>query len=141
FDEDDIPELVGGVSGFWMSMFTYDAGQVYCLMNDWGYGAFGNMGYEYVPGKNSLRNIDTDNAGQIVNITYMTVNPEHSMKEVVWIKLVFSEEMNEDMEYDCTTYVNGEEVAEDEINDYDVGEYEYIDTILSLQELLEKLGR
>lgn len=140
FDEDDIPELVAGVSGYWMSLYTYSEGTVYCLANDWGYGAFGNMGYEYVPGKNSLRNIDTDNAGQIVNITYMTINPEHSMEEVVWIKLVFSEEMNEDMEYDCTTYVNGEEVAEDEIGDYDVGEYEYIDTILSLQELLEKLG-
>lgn len=140
FDEDDIPELVAGVSGYWMSLYTYSEGTVYCLANDWGYGAFGNMGYEYVPGKNSLRNIDTDNAGQIVNISYMTVNPEHSMEEVVWIKLVFSEEMNEDMEYDCTTYVNGEEVAEDEIDDYDVGEYEYIDTILSLQELLEKLG-
>ena len=70
----------------------------------------------------------------------MTVNSEHSMEQVVWIELVFSEEMNEDMEYDCTTYVNGEEVAEDEINDYDVGEYEYIKTILSRQELLEKLG-
>ncbi|MDE6674014.1 MAG: hypothetical protein K2K19_04265, partial [Acetatifactor sp.] len=43
FDEDDIPDLVVGVSGFWMSMFTYDAGQVYCLMTDGGYGAFGHM--------------------------------------------------------------------------------------------------
>lgn len=141
FDEDDIPELVAGVSGYWMSLYTYNEGTVYCLANEWGYGAFGNMGYEYVPRKNSLRNIDTDNAGQIVNITYVTINPEHFMEDVVWIQLVFSEEMNEDMEYDCTTYVNGEEVAEDEIDDYDVGEYEYIDTILSLQELLEKLGR
>lgn len=141
FDEDDIPELVVGVSGYWMSLYTYNEGTVYCLANEWGYGAFGNAGYEYVPRKNSLRNFDADNAGQIMNITYATINPEHSMEEVVWIQQVFSEEMNEDMEYDCTTYVNGEEVAEDEIDDYDVGEYEYIDTILSLQELLDKLGR
>lgn len=143
FDEDDIPELVAGVSGYWMSLYTYNEGTVYCLANEWGYGAFGNAGYEYVPRKNSLRNFDADNAGQIMNITYATINPEHSMEDVVWIQQVFSfsEEMNEDMEYDCTTYVNGEEVAEDEIDDYDVGEYEYIDTILSLQELLDKLGR
>lgn len=141
FDEDDTPELVAGVSGYYMSLYTYYKGTVYCLANDWGYGAFGNAGYEYVPRKNSLRNFDADNAGQIMNITYTTINPEHSMEDVVWIQQVFSEEMNEDMEYDCTTYVNGEEVAEDEIDDYDVGEYEYIDTILSLQELLDKLGR
>ncbi|MDE5951462.1 MAG: hypothetical protein K2H12_07780, partial [Acetatifactor sp.] len=141
FDEDDTPELVAGVSGYFMSLYTYYEGTVYCLANDWGYGAFGNAGYEYVPRKNSLRNFDADNAGQIMNITYTTINPEHSMEDVVWIQQVFSEEMNEDMEYDCTTYVNGEEVAEDEIDDYDVGEYEYIDTILSMQELLDKLGR
>lgn len=143
FDEDDTPELVAGISGYFMSLYTYHEGTVYCLANDWGYGAFGNAGYEYVPRKNSLRNFDADNAGQIMNITYTTINPEHSMEDVVWIQQVFSfsEELNEDMEYDCTTYVNGEEVAEDEIDDYDVGEYEYIDTILSLQELLDKLGR
>lgn len=141
FDGDDVPELVAGVSGYWMSMYTYDEGRVYCLMDDWGYGAFGNAGYEYVPGKNSLRNYDADNAGQILNISYMTVGPQHSMESVVWIQLVFSGEEEEDMEYDCTTYIDGVEVSEDTPIDYDVGEYEYIKTVLSRQELLEKLDR
>lgn len=144
FDEDDIPELVVGPSGYWMSMFTYDAGQVYCLMNEWGYGAFGNAGYEYVPGKNSLRNYDADMGINIFNISYMAVSEQHTMESVVEIELVnYLEDENEITGEQCTVYVNGVEVPEDEeidYDDYDVGEYEYIETILSRQELLEKLG-
>lgn len=142
FDEDDIPELVVGPSGYWMSMFTYDAGQVYCLMNEWGYGAFGNAGYEYVPGKNSLRNYDADMGINVFNITYMAISEQHTMELVAGIELVnYLEDENEITGEQCTVYVNGVEVPEDEDIDYDVGEYEYIDTILTRQELLEKLGR
>lgn len=142
FDEDDIPELVVGVSGYWMSMFTYDAGQVYCLMNEWGYGAFGNAGYEYVPGKNSLRNYDADMGINVFNITYMAISEQHTMELVAGIELVnYLEDENEITGEQCTVYVNGVEVPEDEDIDYDVGEYEYIETILTRQELLEKLGR
>lgn len=142
FDEDDIPELVVGVSGYWMSMFTYDAGQVYCLMNEWGYGAFGNAGYEYVPGKNSLRNYDADMGINVFNITYMAISDQHTMELVAGIELVnYLEDENEITGEQCTVYVNGVEVPEDEDIDYDVGEYEYIETILTRQELLEKLGR
>lgn len=142
FDEDDIPELVVGGSGYWMSMFTYDAGQVYCLMNEWGYGAFGNAGYEYVPGKNSLRNYDADMGINVFNITYMAISEQHTMELVAGIELVnYLEDENEITGEQCTVYVNGVEVPEDEDIDYDVGEYEYIETILTRQELLEKLGR
>lgn len=142
FDEDDIPELVVGVSDYWMSMFTYDAGQVYCLMHDWGYGAFGNAGYEYVPGKNSLRNYNADSGINIFHITYMAVSEQHTMELVARIDLVnYLEDENEITGEHCTVYVNGVEVPEDEDIDYDVGEYEYIETILSRQELLERLGR
>ena len=142
FDEDDTPELVAGVSGYWMSMFTYDEGQVYCLMNDWGYGAFGNTGYAYVPGKNSLRNYDADMGANNFYTTYMAVSEQHTMELVAAIKYEnYLEDENEITGEQCIVYVNGVEVPEDEDIDYGVGEYEYIDTILSRQELLEKLGR
>lgn len=140
-DEDNTPELVAGVPGYWVSVYTYHEGRIYCLMNEWGYGAFGNVGYEYVPRKNSLRNYDADGAGAIMNTTYMTVGQDHSMEMVVYIRDVFSEEADENGEYSCTTYVDGVETPEDKLINYDVGEYEFIEPIWSREELLERLGR
>lgn len=140
FDEDDIPELVVGVNGYWMSMFTYDAGRVYCLSNVWRYGAFGIPGYEYVPGKNSLRRYDSDSGANQFHINYWAVGEQHAMEEVAWIMYDnYLEDENEATGESCTVYVNGEEIPEDEEIDYDVGEYEWIDTTLSREELLEKL--
>ncbi len=142
FDEDDIPELVVGVSGYWMSLFTYDAGKVYCLTSVWSYGAFGIAGYEYVPGKNSLRCVDVDMGINVLHINYWTASKQHTMEQAAWIMYEnYLEDENEITGEHCTVYVNGVEVPEDEDIDYDVGEYEWIKTTLSRQELLEKLGR
>lgn len=151
FDGDDIPELVAGVDGYFMSLFTYDAGRVYCLMNDWGYGAMGNLGYEYVPGKNSLRNYNTDFAGAIVYTTYMTIGERHSLEFVATIETVNFDDVNGDgipsddeMESDdfqSVNYIDGVEITDEECASYDVGEYEYIEGGMSLEELKKKLGR
>ena len=42
-------------------------------MDEWGYGAMGNAGYDYAPGKNRLMNYNADYAGAIGNEYYMTV--------------------------------------------------------------------
>lgn len=65
FDNDSIPELVVGLDGYWVSMYTYDKkkAKVYNVMDQWGYGVGGNHGYEYLPKKNSLMNGDADYAG------------------------------------------------------------------------------
>lgn len=149
FDEDDIPELVAGVNGYWMSMYTYDEGRVYCLMDVWPYGAWGNMGYEYVPGKNSLRNYDNDFAGAIVYTTYMTVSEQHSMETVVTIETFNFDDLNgnglfDDEERETiggASYIDGVEITDEECASYDVGEYEYIEGRMSLEELWKKLGR
>lgn len=67
FNNDSIPELVAGLDGYWISMYTYDPKQdkVYQLIDKWGYGAMGNTGYEYLPKKNFLRNYNSDFAGAI----------------------------------------------------------------------------
>ena len=142
FDEDDIPELAVGHDGYWVSLFTYDEGRVYCLMNHWAYGAGGNHGYDYVPGKNSLRNYDADMGDNVFYTTYMAVSGQHTMELVAEIKYEnYLDDVNEITGEHCIIYVNGVEVTEDEDIDYDVGDYEPIRTILSRKELLEMLER
>ena len=139
FDEDDIPELVLGLSGYYVSMYTYHDGKVYTLMDYWGYGAGGNGGYEYCPGKNSLRNFNADDAGAIVYTTYMTVNDQHSLELVVEIVTYnyFDEEASGS--YYSESYIDKVEISEQEVLSYDVGEYEWIKSVMSLEELLENL--
>ena len=142
FDEDDIPELVVGVNGYWMSLFTYDAGKVYCLTNRWSYGAFGIPGYEYVPGKNSLRCYDADMGINVFHENYWTASKQHTMEEVVWIMFEnYLDDVNEITGEHCIVYVNGVEIPEDEEINYGVGEYEWIGTELSREELLKMLER
>lgn len=67
FNDDSIPELVASLNGYWVSMYTYDSEQdkVYQVVDQWGYGAMGNVGYEYLPKKNFLRNYNSDFAGAV----------------------------------------------------------------------------
>lgn len=73
-DGDDMLELVTDHLGYGLSLYTYKDGHLVCLMDDWGYGAFGNHGYEYVPGKNLLFNYNTDYAGLLGKSYYMTIS-------------------------------------------------------------------
>lgn len=64
-DDDDIPELVAGKNGYYVSLYTFKDGHVHCHMHHWTYGAMGNAGYYYSPGKNLFKNTDHDYAGAI----------------------------------------------------------------------------
>ncbi len=149
FDEDDIPELVAGINGYYMSMYTYKDGIIYPLMDEWCYGAGGNHGYEYAPKKNSLRNYDTDYAGAILYTTYATVNEEFSMETIAEFKLVNFDDANGNGMLDANEedsvglysvqYLNGKEVTGEEKAEYDQGVYENIHGTMSLEELQEKL--
>lgn len=72
-DGDEMKELVVDHRGYYVSIFTYKNNQVQCIMDEWGYGAGGNAGYDYAPGKNRLMNYNADYAGAIGNEYYMTV--------------------------------------------------------------------
>ncbi|MDE5892724.1 MAG: hypothetical protein K2H45_07380, partial [Acetatifactor sp.] len=118
------------------------AGKVYCLTNRWSYGAWGIPGYEYVPGKNSLRCYDADMGINVFHENYWTASKQHTMEEVVWIMYEnYLDDVNEITGEHCIVYVNGVEIPEDEDIDYGVGEYEWIGTELSREELLEMLER
>ncbi len=149
-DGDDIPELITGQTGYYVSMYTYDNGNVYLLMDHWGYGAMGNAGYEYASGKNSLRNYNSDYAGAILYTTYMTVGSGHTIETVAEIKEVSFDDANgngclDEEEYDSigkysVTYINGKEATQEECVVYDMGPYEYIEPSMSLEELRTKLN-
>ena len=69
-NDDDIPELVAGMTGYYASMYSYFAGELYTIMDYWPYGAMGNTGYDYIPKGNLIRNYNSDLAGAIVYETY-----------------------------------------------------------------------
>ncbi|MDE7254497.1 MAG: hypothetical protein K2O32_16360 [Acetatifactor sp.] len=53
-DDDDIPELVFGPDGYWVSVYTWQDGQVYTVMDQWAYGLWGRF-YSYVPFQNNIK--------------------------------------------------------------------------------------
>lgn len=79
-DEDEIPELVVGHTGYWVSMYTYSAGTLYTVMDCWGYGAMGNHGYEYIPYGNVVQNYNGDLAGAIMKEFYGRMNESHEIE-------------------------------------------------------------
>lgn len=145
FDEDDIPELVIEPFSSMINMYTFHDGIIYTIIDGWGYGAGGNHGYEYAPGKNSLRNYNTDYAGLILFTTYMTIGKQYTMDLVVSIQTNNFDDVNgngspdESEEgsfgYYSVSYIDGTEVTEEDWAAYDMGEYENIGAHMSLEEL------
>ncbi len=148
-DGDDIPELAAGYNGYYVSLYTFDGGKVYTLMDDWGYGAMGNAGYEYVPGDNRLRNYNNDYAGAVLYTTFMTVAPQRRIDISAEITTLNFDDVNgnglpdesemESVGKYSVNYMDGKEISEEEYASYNQGEYVYIQGKMSLEELLEKL--
>lgn len=150
-DGDGTPELAAGKNGYYTSLYTYADGKVYTLMDKWAYGAMGNAGYEYCPGKNSLRNYNTDYAGAILYTTYMTVSGRHTLDtkaEIVTYNFddvnqngVPDEEETDSMGFYSVSYIDGVEVTPEECEAYNAGEYEYIQGVMNGEELRARLQK
>lgn len=133
FNDDDIPELVAGVDWYYVSLYTYDAGSVYTLMDDWGYGAGGNQGYEYLPKKNALRNYNTDLAGEIMNETYATLKDGHELESYSISSWSFKDENKNYMIDDGEEqngrwyYYESSEITPEEYSSYQIlGDFDFI---------------
>ena len=150
FDEDQIPELAADQKGYYISLYTYKDGTVSVLMDKWSYGAMGNAGYEYAPGKNSLRNYNTDYAGAILHTTYMSKTEKNTLETRARIDIYNFDDVNGNgipdenetgsMGLYSKIYVNGEEAADEEWKTYDMGEYEILTGDMSFEELKIKLS-
>lgn len=149
-DDDDIPELAVGHAGYWVSLYTYHDGKLYMLMDHWAYGAMGNVGYEYIPRGNRLRNYNNDYAGLICYTTYMEISNQYSLEMVMEIKTYNFDDANgngmpdeEEMDsagYYGVSYVDGKEITDEQYASYDEGAYEYIDGVMSYEELMRSLS-
>lgn len=134
FDGDDVSELVIDVNSG-ITMYTYKDSKVYKLIDDWGYGAGGNHGYDFIPGNGVIRNYNTDYAGLIMNETYIWVklDGEEVVTEQRFLMQTFFDDVNnngapdegEDEGGDFARYYIGEdEVTEDKYTEAMVeGEY------------------
>ena len=85
-DGDDIPELVADLGGYGMTLFTWENSHTRCLMNHWGYGAMGNHGYSYAPGKGLYYNSNADYAGAILYEYYMSKHEEGEITTDYWVR-------------------------------------------------------
>ena len=94
FDGDDVSELVIDVNSG-ITMYTYKDSKVYKLIDDWGYGAGGNHGYDFIPGNGVIRNYNTDYAGLIMNETYIWVklDGEEVVTEQRFLMLAFVDDV------------------------------------------------
>ena len=126
---DAVPELVINGAGS-VSLFTFENGHIHCLMQKWGWGAMGNHGYEYAPGKNVYFNDNADYAGAIHYDYFMMPREGQELATVYYEKINFFEdtdrdgvpsdeelEANKDMEYSESFYYNctEEELTEEEL--------------------------
>lgn len=136
FDDDDIPELVADYTGYNVSMYTFHDGRIYTVMDEWGYGAGGNHGYDYCPRMGSVRNYDTDYAGLILWTTYWTLGEGYELEPVVSIEFLnFIDENgngvpdgdeSETAGYGDKSYINGVGITPEEELSYSMGEYEWL---------------
>lgn len=98
-DGDSLKELIIDKTGYACSLYSYKDGHIICLMDSWGYGAMGNHGYEYVPGKNCLSNFNADFAGLIGKQYYMAIE-EGKLVTPYWSVTYNFDDKNENGEPD-----------------------------------------
>lgn len=76
-DDDNIPELVSGPDDCWVSVYTWRDGQLHTMMDEWGYGTWGNYGYEYIEYAGIVWHRETQDAGAIDYSIYDKVNENY----------------------------------------------------------------
>ena len=157
-DGDDVPELVIDGQGYNVSLYSCENGIIHCLMYKWAYGASGNYGYMYAPGKGLYSNHNNDYAGAVQYDSYMTSHDGKEISTDFYVESLFfkdtdgdrtpsEEELSatEEMEVFKARYRNctGIEMSEDEIKsqiaEYDSYHYEELTGDMSYDELISSL--
>ena len=144
FDNDDIPELVVGIDGYFSSMYTFSDGSIYALMHNWPYGVGGNHGYQYMEKTGIIYNYNTDYAGLEGYSTYYEITDEHSIAVKYCLRAAYEDESGniiqdtEEIEEDkWKYYYDTDETEEVEISK---SEYESYD-ILNVDEYKSMYGQ
>ncbi len=155
---DDIPELVIDNLGYSVSLYSFENGIVHCLMYQWAYGAGGNYGYMYAPGKNVYINHNSDYAGAVQYDSYMSSREGTEISTDYYVESLYfkdtdgdrspsEEELSATDEMDVFNafYYNStdEEMSEDEIkakvDEFDTYQYEEVTGDVSYDDFLNVL--
>lgn len=158
FDGDDTPELLANVGGAY-SLYTYENGAIRCLMDQWPFGAGGNLGYQYAPGKGILRNDGNPYYGAFYYSTFLSKHEEGELESDYTVTEYHFDDKDGDgypsdeelenlseMEVYKTEYTcdNGENLSEDQIKEkidmFESYTYEDFDATLSYDELIKELS-
>lgn len=144
-NEDEIPELVVGVKGYYVLVYSYEPGaqtegwnDVACLMEKWSYGAGGNSGYEYISKGNVIRNYNSDYGGLLMYTSYWGVNENAELELIYNIHyayedaegniLLTEDDENELNKENIRYYYMEEPVTEAEFETYKIdGDFKMID--------------
>ena len=128
-DDDEIPELVSGPDGYWVSVYTYHDGQLYTLIDEWGYGAFGIAGYEYALRTGIVSVADADYAGAVVYSYYWKVNEAYELETICAFRSDYYVDYNENGWPDEDEYTEEEQIYywDPELEDYRQIESEEMD--------------
>lgn len=82
-DDDNIPELVSGPDDCWVSVYTWRDGQLHTMMDEWGYGTWGNYGYEYVEYTGIVWHREAQYAGAIDYSIYDKVDENYDWETLI----------------------------------------------------------
>jgi len=155
FDDDDIPELVCGLTGYIVHMYTIIDGELVPVMEDWVYGAGGNAGYSYLEKQGIVYNSNSDMAGAEVYETLWKWNAERRELETLYdqpLLMRYYEDLNGDGEYSFEEvsesnileephyFYGDKEITKEEYNSYLIpGEYKEIYGEMTYDEIMSKL--
>lgn len=149
-NEDDVPELVADRDGYYVKLYTYADGQVKEVF-DWGYGAAGNGGYDYLPKGNTVYGSSTEYGGAIVYENYYKLGadgkPEsiHDKSLSIW----YFDDRNGNGRYDegeenpdTAIYRYGDQTVTPEVYEgYAIeGDYETISGSMTAEQVLAALA-
>ena len=151
-NDDDIPELVAGVDGFYIDLYTYADGKAYVLTDYWPYGAGGNAGYQYIPYKNVIENENADQAGAIRYYYYWMIDDSHALKAYndadlsLWLfddkngNGIMDEEEYTGDDGECYYYYADQKISKEEFESHQItGDYQWITGTKTADEMIAQL--
>ena len=139
-DGDETPELVYDL-GCAVSLYTYKYGRTYLLMDEWGFGAMGNHGYEYLPGKNVYRNVNSNRAGGEYVTSFFKANNDYELEDMYSLIVVYDDPESEEPVHYKWTGETQVKITEEEYNNLMIyGSYYMIVGHYSREEVESYLG-
>ena len=160
FNNDNIPDLVIGISGYWVSLYMYENGTVYTLMEHEAYGTGGYKYYDYLEKKGVIYNYGNGFAGAIRCDTYYVLNSKHEFDTLTYsgkeddvisanpqISGEILEEIQKELEKYGGYYYNEQKISEEEYSNklkefsinMDEDNYKSLDGTKTVEEIKKQL--